>query len=118
MDLTFKRVFKNSVNMEIAGVWFDDERGEWRVSTEPIRGFPTEQDAVDFFNIYCDHETGVPGRGPTRDSELVHKLMLDVQRGTSLREQTGILTEQMTSSVKRQRDALRLIQDNMRTKPE
>ena len=41
-NLKFQTTFKNSVGVEIAGTWFDAERGEWRLSTVPLQGFATK----------------------------------------------------------------------------
>ena len=43
----------------MACTWFDTERGKWRVSTVPVRGFETEREAVAFYHSNCDPLTGM-----------------------------------------------------------
>jgi hypothetical protein len=62
MEIKFVTIFRNSSNDKVAGTWFDEERREWRVSTVPVRGFASEQDAIAFFHLQCDPETGLPYR--------------------------------------------------------
>ena len=105
MSLEFTQTFKNSVGVVVAGIWLDLERHEWRVSTEPIRGFATPQDAITFFNKYCDHETGIPGSTP-HNAELVHSLVKEVHRGHALRRQSERLAGELAQAVGQQNAAL------------
>jgi hypothetical protein len=54
----------------VAGAWFDTERGKWRVSTVPVRGFETEREAVAFYHSNCDPLTGM--------LSMRHRALLDV----------------------------------------
>jgi len=109
VPLEFTRLFTNSVGVEVAGVWFDDERSEWRVSTEPIRRFATQQDAVDFFNRYCDQETGLPGKVAQHGNELIHRLVNEVNRGDALRRESEALAGEVQRAIAEQREAVRLL---------
>jgi len=59
VQITFTRLFYNKQAGEVAGIWYDSERGQWRVSTVPILGFGTEESAVNSFYRRCDPETGL-----------------------------------------------------------
>ena len=58
-DLIFNTSFRNPEGRELAGTWFDTERGKWRVSTVPVRGFETEREAAAFYDSNCDLLTGM-----------------------------------------------------------
>jgi len=58
--MKFSITFTSSAGEEVAGVWFDRERREWRVSTVPIKGFATKRKAIDFYKENCDQHTGLP----------------------------------------------------------
>ena len=58
--MTFARSFFNKDGQEVAGIWYDGELRKWRVSTIPIEGFATEEEAVKCFHMRCDPEKGHP----------------------------------------------------------
>src|SRR2546430_17081794 len=57
--MKFVRSFFNTKGQEVAGIWYDEERRAWRVSTIPVEGFATEDEAVERFKARCDPETGL-----------------------------------------------------------
>jgi len=66
-------------------VWFDRERHEWRLSTLPVGGFATEQEAIDLFNLCCNSETGLRTRFPRQEAEATKKLHRETMRGQASR---------------------------------
>ena len=104
--LDFATSFRNSVGAEVAGTWFDRGTAEWRISTVPLRGFPTEQEAVDFYNRFCDPETGIPGR-IRRDPRQTGHVRTATAEG-DLRQ-----PNQAKAALTEQREALKRSQDTI-----
>jgi len=57
--LRFVHTFTNSAGKEIAGIWFDDNEGVYRISTVPVITFKTMDLALRFWRQNCDPESGM-----------------------------------------------------------
>ncbi len=110
--LLFATSFRNSVGMEVAGTWFDSESSVWRISTVPLRGFPTEQEAVSYYSRFCDHETGIPGR-LRRDPEQIEHLRTVIAEGDLWRQKNLDLVKEVAAAVNAQRAAMQRLRDTM-----
>src|SRR6266446_10004711 len=69
--MKFVRSFFNTDGQEVAGIWYDEERRSWRVSTIPVEGFATEGEAVERFNARCDPVTGLISLHTTPEENMV-----------------------------------------------
>jgi len=62
LDFEFSTIFRDFDGNQVAGTWLDPASGLWAVSTIPIQRFPTEQQAIEFFTLHCDPNTGLRDR--------------------------------------------------------
>ena len=56
----FRTTFYNSRNEVVSGTMSSETNGRWVISTVPLWQFKTEAEAVLFYRINCDPETGLP----------------------------------------------------------
>jgi len=101
----FATAFRNSVGTEIAGTWFEEEIGAWRLSTVPIRSFPTEQDAIAFYRGFCDPETGLQTHAFRTTNALISSLKQEVERAAALKEKRDALLAEFREALGAQREA-------------
>jgi len=113
MGPQFITAFKNSVGMEVAGVWFDEERRQWRLSTVPVRGFADKEEAVDFFYRYCDGETGLQTRAPGQTTGAANTLHHETMRARALCRQREILFGEVEQVITEQENLVRNIEDTL-----
>jgi hypothetical protein len=110
--LQFTTLFRNSVGSEVAGTWYDGDKGIWRVSTVPLRGFPSEGDAIEYYRRFCDPETGIPGPRP-RNAENLEHLKVAITQGDAWLKKNRELIEDVAAAVSEQRARIKQLRDTM-----
>ena len=103
----FTTAFRNSVGTEVAGTWFDEEVAAWKLSTVPLRTFPTEPEAIAFYRSFCDLETGIQNHAFRANHALIRSLEREIERGAALKERGAALLSELKQALGNQRDSAR-----------